>query len=140
LRVDGRPGRRVYLRFDVSGVAGMPVQRAVVRLHTTGDSPASSEHGGDLHLVSDNGWDEAAITHENRPVTDGPLLASVGPVGLSQVIDLDVTGAIGADGAYSFVIEPASNNMAIYHSRRSSSSRSTRRATTGTPAHSSTTA
>ena len=117
LRVDGRPGRRVYLRFDVSGVAGMPVQRAVVRLHTTGDSPASSEHGGNLHLISDNGWDEAAITHENRPVTDGPLLASVGPVGLSQVIDLDVTGAIGADGAYSFVIEPASNNMAIYHSR-----------------------
>jgi cysteine-rich repeat protein len=117
LRVDGRPGRRVYLRFDVSGITDLPIQSAVVRMQTTSESPSSSDQGGDIHLVSDNGWDELTLTHDNRPLIDGPLLDSVGAVGLSETVDFDVTAALTSDGLYTFGIEAASNNMAIYHSR-----------------------
>jgi cysteine-rich repeat protein len=117
LRVDGRPGQRAYLRFDVSGLAGLPVQSATLRLQTTAETSAGSEDGGEVYLVTDNTWDELTVMHVNRPAMNGPLLASVGPVGVSSVIDVDITAAIAGDGLYSFGIEPVSNNMAIYASR-----------------------
>jgi hypothetical protein len=117
LRLDGNPMRRVYLRFDVTGLGGMRIARAAVRLHVGAESNAGSDHGGDLHLVTDNGWDEETLTDTNRPAIDGPLLASAGDIAPESAVEYDVTAAVTGEGIYSFGLEPGSSNMAIFMAR-----------------------
>jgi cysteine-rich repeat protein len=117
--LDDSPKRRLYLRFDVAGISGLSVRQAVIRLRTTADANAGSDHGGHMHVVSDTGWDELTLTHDNRPPIDGVLLSSAGPVGPSEVVEFDVTGALAGDGLYSFAVQAESSNMAIYHARES---------------------
>jgi hypothetical protein len=117
LRVDGRPGRRAYLRFKVTGTSGLSIQQAVIRMHTTSALNAGSDYAGDLHTVSNNTWNELTLTHDDRPPIDGPLLWSLGPVEPGREVEFDVTPAVTSDGIYSFGIEPGSSNMAIFYSR-----------------------
>ena len=39
-----------------------------------------ADSGGTIHRITDNGWDEATLTYETRPVVDGPGLSTLGPV------------------------------------------------------------
>src|SRR5262245_34927877 len=64
LRADADPIRVSYLRFAVGGLAGRPVQRAVVRLGVSGPSTK----GGMLHAISDGSWSPSAVTYAARPV------------------------------------------------------------------------
>jgi hypothetical protein len=121
LRLDGNPGRRIYLRFDVAGVDGMPVARAAIRLNTEADDNAGSTHGGHVHGVSDSGWDEGSLTDASRPPIDGALLSSAGAIEPAQIVEFDVTAAIAGDGLYSFGVEPGSTNLALYVSREAAS-------------------
>lgn len=119
-RVDADPERRIYLRFSVTGMSEMAILSAILRMETTASSTADSDDGGSIYPVSDNGWDEGTMTHENRPVIDGSILSSVGPVGISETVDFDVTAAISGDGTYSFAIVSASENMAKYRTKEAS--------------------
>jgi 6-phosphogluconolactonase (cycloisomerase 2 family) len=119
LMVDDRPQRRIFLRFDVSGISGMPISRAIVRLQATAAANAGSDLGGEIYAVSDNSWDELTLTHDTRPSVDTVLLSSVGAVEPSEIVEFEVTAALsgGVDGLYSFAVESQSNNMATYHSK-----------------------
>jgi hypothetical protein len=117
LGVDGDPLRRIFLRFDVAGIDGFTVESAVVQLRADSGSSSGTDMGGTIHAVSDTTWDESVVTHANSPVVDGPALASLGAVAPNQVVQLDVTPAIGGDGAYAFAIMPGSGNAAFYRSR-----------------------
>jgi len=117
LRLDGLPERRVYLRFNVSGIRDLPINSAFVRLQTTDEPIAGTDQGGGIRTVTDNTWGELTLTHANRPPMAGPVLASVGAIEPVQMVDFDVTGAIAGDGIYSFGIEAGSSNLAIFRSR-----------------------
>jgi len=117
LRVDADPERNTYLKFTVSGTAGLVIGRAKVRLTTTGTEFAGSNDGGTIHLVSDNGWSEHTLTHNNRPAIDGPALDSAGPVDDIDSAEFDVTVAVNGDGTYSFGITSESENVVRYASK-----------------------
>jgi hypothetical protein len=115
LLVGTDPTRRIYLRFDADGLTGRTVEHAVVRLRTTSNGDAGSADGGVIHAVHAT-WDELTLTHSTSPAIDTPPLDAAGEVLPSQVVDFDVTAAIGGDGSYGFAIVPGADE-AIYRSR-----------------------
>ncbi len=117
LVVDGSPKRRIFLRFTASGIGERAIRQAILRMRTTTDPSAGSPAGGTIHTVADNGWDELAVTHMNRPQMDAAVLDNAGPVTIDQVVDFDVTAAIAGDGTYSFGIQPELSDGARYYSR-----------------------
>jgi unsaturated chondroitin disaccharide hydrolase len=112
--------KQAFLRFTVSGVPdGASIASAKLRLVVVNDSTS----GGVFSPVVDTSWPES-ITWNTRPAIGGPALATLGAVGLNQVVEVDVTGTVGGSGAFSFVISmPSTNTNTVgYASRESSSS------------------
>jgi hypothetical protein len=74
-RVDGDPIRRVFLRFNVSGLT-TPVSRATLRLYSrTGHSI-----GFDVRNVASTDWSEATLTHDNAPASSATIAGSSGSI------------------------------------------------------------
>jgi len=73
--------------------------------------------GASIHPISDCTWDEHAVTWNNQPAIDGPVLTTSGAAGRGQVVDYDVTSAVSGDGVYCFALETTSNDSVIYGSR-----------------------
>jgi hypothetical protein len=115
LEVDGSPTRISYLLFDVTGISGT-VQSARLSL----DVVNQSSSGGTVHFISNNSWDENAATFDTRPDIDGPALDTAGAVAVGDILEFDVTPAVGGNGVYSFAIVPNSNNRVEYRSREDS--------------------
>jgi PKD repeat protein len=105
-----------FLRFDLSGLAGLGVVSARLRLFTTD----GSDDGGSLYAVA-SGWTESGITFANAPAMGGAPLAAAGPVVAGQWLELDVTSAVRGDGSVSFALASASSNSAYYSSREGAS-------------------
>jgi hypothetical protein len=112
LSVDGSPTRISYLRFEVTGVTGA-VQSARIRLNCLN----GSAFGGTAHSLSNIVWSEDTITYNTKPVIDGPALFTQGQVDVGDVVELDVTPAIGGDGIYSFAIVSDNNDGVRYGAR-----------------------
>jgi hypothetical protein len=111
LLADAGPMKEAYLRFTVSGVQGT-VTRARLRLWVTngsGNGPAVYPTAVGLAGAT-SPWPEAAITWNKRPARTGPALDDLGRVRAGQFVDLDVTGAVTGDGAYSFELATGSND------------------------------
>jgi len=108
----GGDGRTVYFRFDVRGVGR--VQRARLFLQAM-----NAGGGGDLHLVPDNSWSEATVSHQNRPVPAAAALASLGRVEIGGTYAFDVTPAVTGNGLYSFAITSTDVDGSGYDSRES---------------------
>jgi hypothetical protein len=70
--------------------------------------------------VSGITWPDA-VTWNRRPTTAGPLVASIGPVRLNQVVEVNVGAAIHGNGSYSFAIAAPDGvtNTVGYASRES---------------------
>ena len=115
LSIDAQPVQITYLRFEVTGLS-TAVQSALLQLKVVNASPV----GGTVRTVSDNNWDEFTITYNNRPAVDGPALDTLGAVNVGDVVEFDVTSAIGQDGQYSFAIDSNNSNGAEYRSRENS--------------------
>ena len=115
LEVDGSPAKIAYMRFNVAGLTGA-VQSARVRLHVTN----ASSFGGTIYSISNNTWNESSLNFNNRPAIDGAALDALGKVNVGDIVELDVTDAIGGNGVFSFAIDSSSSNGAIYGSRESS--------------------
>jgi hypothetical protein len=118
LRTYVTPEQRSYLRFVVSGVAGRPVTRAVLRVYANGSSTA----GFDVRAVSDAGWDENTVTYNNMPAV-GDLIASSGSHGGGTVVEVDVTGYITGDGTYSLAMTTGSTKAVSYPSDEAGANR-----------------
>jgi hypothetical protein len=117
LRLDTSPEQIAYLRFVVAGIGPRAIARATLRMTVASGGGASSDHGGTLHAISDDGWDETTVTYDTRPAIDGPALDGVGAVSSGAVVDFDVTAAVVGDGTYTFALRSTSNNNAVYRSR-----------------------
>jgi hypothetical protein len=106
-------GRRIYLRFDLAGLAA-PVVHAKLSLlvdesHAVG--PA------DLHLVADGSWSEAALTWNSAPPLAVPEIATVPSLSRGGAWSAAVTAAVEAarlagDPAVGFALVPAGGGAA----------------------------
>jgi hypothetical protein len=115
LQVDGSPTKITYLRYGVTGLTGT-VQSARLSFECVNNGSA----GGTIHAISDNSWDENTVTFDTRPVVDGAILDTVGAVAVGDIVEFDVTPAVGGNGVYSFAIVPDSTNRVEYRSREDS--------------------
>jgi acid phosphatase len=98
--VGGQAEKRSFLGFSVAGMpADAQVVSATLRLTVANDSSS----GGSVYALSDVTWPET-LTWNTQPVIDGPQLATLGPVALGSVVDIDVTAAVHGNGQYSFAI------------------------------------
>jgi hypothetical protein len=101
--------KTAYIRFSVSGLpSGALVDRAILRLNVINDST----NGGDLYRVPSVDWSET-ITWNSRPSL-GTKLLSQSAVAIGQTVDLDVTGQVVGNGAYSFaIVMPVGNGNVV---------------------------
>lgn len=110
--------KQAFLRFTVSGVPpGAGVQSAKLRLFVADPAP----HGGIVQAMTDTTWLES-MTWTTRPPIAGPVLATLGTVALSQVVEVNLTGVITGDGTYSFAItHPGGITNELRYASRTSS-------------------
>ena len=111
--------RRSYLRFDLSSLSRLSVESVILRLRT-----ASISGAGDMlsaYFVSDDNWEETAITWNNKP-TKGALIEAV-PNGLTpgEWIEFTVTNQVlnelKGDKKLSLVLYSGTNTHVAYDSR-----------------------
>ena len=111
--MDNSPVKHFLLKFDVSGLNGQPVTRAVVRLYNVD----ASTGGGDFYPVSDTTWQEETVTWNTAPAAGTSQLASLGAVNPGLWYEVDLTSFITGDGTYSLRITSLSTNGADYSSK-----------------------
>ena len=100
-----------YLKFSVTGVSG-PVASATLRLFVVDASTVA----GKIYGVTDTTWTEGAITWASKPDV-GSLIATGGAAPLGTWVDFDLTGALGGNGTYSFVLKDGNSNAAWFSSK-----------------------
>jgi hypothetical protein len=108
---DASPVKQALLRFNLTGIGERLVVRATLRLTLAN----GSDDGGSVATVS-GPWDETT-TWSTRPVVDGAVLATIGAVGDSGVVDVDVTAAVLGDGPVSLAITSSSSDGVAYATR-----------------------
>src|SRR5262249_41694022 len=119
LLVGNSPARRASPRSAVRGVSPSSVERALPRLPAGTGSSDGSAQGGAVHRIT-TAWSEATTTYKTRPAIDGPVVATRAKVAPKQVVDFDVSTAVGRDGAYSFALDSTSSDPVRYQSREAS--------------------
>ncbi|MEA2002999.1 MAG: PQQ-dependent sugar dehydrogenase [Actinomycetota bacterium] len=117
VEVDGRPVKAGLIRFDVSGVGAGTVVSATLRLYVTN----SSSSGGTFVAMTDTNWSEATVTWANAPLGDGGTVAVLGRVARNAWIEVDITGAVIGDGAFSLRIASTVSNGVDYSSKEHAS-------------------
>lgn len=116
LKTDASPLRTIYLRFNVTGLAGRTVQGAKLRLGVS----TISDSGGTIHRVSTGTWNPSTVTWNNKPPVDTGL-QTLGAVTLGQIAEFTLDGAITADGSYDFAIDTDSTKAVGYNSKEAAS-------------------
>jgi hypothetical protein len=109
---DGVPRGEAFLRFDVSGLNGATVRRATLRLYAV--NPTSD--GPEVYATSST-WSETGLTWRNRPARVGGPTADAYAIPQETWVGLEVTQAVRADGAVSFVLLHTSGDGAEFLSR-----------------------
>jgi hypothetical protein len=92
--------KQSFIRFTIANLpADAEIVSATLRLTVVNDSTS----GGQVYDMSGTTWPDM-VTWNSRPTIPGPLLASIGPVLLNQVVEVNVGAAIHGNGSYSFAI------------------------------------
>jgi hypothetical protein len=115
LKVAQEPAARSYLRFDVKGLDGKKVSKAMLSLYVD----SASGDGFDVVRVSDQGWEEGKITYRNAPKT-GSRIASSGAAS-GQWVTIDVTALIHGSGRYSLALVAHKGSSISFASRETGS-------------------
>ncbi len=100
LRTDASPLQKIYIRFNVSGLAGRKIKSARLMLH----SLTTSSKGLILKPVANNTWGESTLTYQNAPIIGSTPLASVASITAGKWVAFDVTKVINREGLFSFAI------------------------------------
>lgn len=116
IRADSSPAKIIWLKFSVGNLPA-PVARARLQLYANNAGPK----GGDLFLVSNNGWSERRITWNNQPPIDGPSLGTMDSVSAGSWYEWDVTSAVAGNGTYSFALTSSSADGVGYNSSEAGS-------------------
>lgn len=111
LEVDGSPVKQIYLQFDIPPLIGT-VTHATLTLHVVD----SSNLGGDVFIVSNNGWNDS-VTWATRPAIDGEQVASIDQIRRGTNVSVNVTSAITSSGRVSLALTSSSSDGADYVSR-----------------------
>jgi hypothetical protein len=129
---DASPTREIYLRFDLTSIAG-PLQQAKLRLHITNTSDAGSASGGNVARVDNDTWTESGITYNNRPTAWGPTTAAIGAVSRNTWVEATVTSAVTLGSTVTLGIRSTNSDGAYYDSRHTGSNAPQLVVVTGTP-------
>ncbi|MCL4560500.1 MAG: DNRLRE domain-containing protein [Chloroflexi bacterium] len=117
LKSAGKPIQRSYLRFDVSGIGGNSINKAILRIYVDSSNAGA---GFFVRSIANNTWVETTITYDNAPAY-GKILAMSGPIRKSGWISVDVTRLIKGDGLISMVLNTPGNSYETLASRESGS-------------------
>lgn len=112
LQANAGPVKDFLVRFDVEGIGAAPVARATLRLYCID----SSDVGGSFRPIPP-GWDEPTVTWNTAPSPTGAAVATLGKVVSGSWYEVDVTSAVGGDGAVAFRVSTSSTNGAGFSSR-----------------------
>jgi hypothetical protein len=112
---DLSPRMESYLRFNVSGVAGV-VSSARLRLYATD----SSSDGPRVYRTA-GGWTEAGLTWNTRPALVSGALDDKGAVSSGTWVEFDVTSAVSGNGELNLALIATSGDGTDFASRESSS-------------------
>jgi hypothetical protein len=110
--------KQSFISFTVAGLPDdAEVVSATLRLTVVNDSTS----GGEVYDMGSSNWD-SSVTWNSRPAIAGPLLASIGPVALNQVVEVNMSAAVHGNGSYSFAItSPAANTNTVGYASYESS-------------------
>ena len=110
-----------YLQFEVPPIDGKVTS---VRLFMHTGTDASSEgDGGEVHVVTDNGWSEATMTWDTHPAYEAPSLGRIGPAAADVQVSLELGAVVGsAGGTYGFAVvsPPTDGNGTHFFSKEGS--------------------
>jgi acid phosphatase type 7 len=104
LKVDASPVTRSYLRFDVSGLGGAPVQSALLYIYAN----SANASGFSVQAEASNSWAENQITSANAPAV-GNTINSSNAFGAGTWVEVDISSYIKAAGTYSLVLSSSSS-------------------------------
>ena len=125
LELGSTPEQVSYMRFVVTGTAGLDIESATLQLQVSTARGAPADAGGAVYKIADTGWDERTITYATRPTVDGAPLASRGAVAKGEAVEFDVTSAVTGNGPVVLAMTSASADPVKYNSREASSGRPT---------------
>lgn len=113
----------IYLKFDTGSMTSNAIQRAYLRLrvHQTPSSSGSVDRYP-LRTVASTGWGELNTTYQNKPAR-GAQIAEFGPLGLGQVVDIDITQTLKETpaGLISFAIDSTGSDGLFLMSKETDS-------------------
>jgi len=116
LKVDLDTGfKKSYIRFDFSRVHIAAVEKAILRLYATDDSPS----GGTFLTVTDSQWDEEHITFENAPPPDGVFLGTLSDIQKDNWYEIDITKAVTSKSPLTICILGIHEDPVMYGSKES---------------------
>ncbi len=118
LHVNGGPIEITYMKFDLSSLLGMSIDRAKLRIFVA-DSSGSEQA---LKLVPDTSWMESEITYHNRPQPT-ILLNSIDGAVSGNWVEVDLTHGVRqtAGGFFSFALDSAGSDGLVFNSREAAS-------------------
>src|SRR6266487_871528 len=95
LKVEGSPVKNAYVKFVVSGLSST-VTKAKLRLY----AQSNSSVGFAVRSVSDNTWQESALSFANAPPLSTTVTASSGSLKTGTWVSLDVAPLIAGNGTF----------------------------------------
>ena len=108
------PIYRSYLKFDLSGVAGLAVTSVTLRLYVTDQSSSVQA----VHLAQDATWSESGLTYATAPAFDPTALTTASAPSVNAYLDLSLPpSTITGDGLLSFAVKSLGTDSAIFASR-----------------------
>ena len=91
LESDGRPRYVIYMKYDLSSLAGQTLVSAKLRMPVT-DTSGSAQN---IQNVADTNWTETGLTYSDRPEV-GSVLRTFPGQRSGSLVEVDVTPALAA--------------------------------------------
>jgi PKD repeat protein len=107
----GASDTQSYFKFTVAGVSGT-VTSVTLRLWVTDASSVA----GSIYSVANTSWSEGTITWVTKP-PPGSLITTAGAAQVGTWVDYNLTGAVGGNGTYSFVLKDGGTDAARFSSK-----------------------
>lgn len=118
LQVDGDPLKIIYMKFDLTSLAGKAINSAKLRITITD----SSSDRQTIKFVNNTSWGERTITYSNRPIP-AETIGSIGSGRSGGIVEVDLISFIRnqAGKIISVAIEQSGGNELDFGSKETSS-------------------
>ena len=106
LKVDGKPIKLSYLKFDLSSLAGKTILSSTLNLSVSNSSTSIQN----LYDVDDISWVETGITYNNKPPV-GSLITTIPGGTINKWTSVDVTNYVQSKAGQIFSIAMDQSNI-----------------------------